>query len=140
MLTGERAPAPPAIESAELWDAVRALPVRQRTAVALRHVCDLSREEIAAVMNGAAGTVSATLTAARRRLDAERRSRSATRPRSSSAAGRRWPASPPGSPTDGPSTVPWVATGEPSSSPTAGVVGVSGFDAQGLGVPEWVVR
>jgi RNA polymerase sigma-70 factor (ECF subfamily) len=69
------APAPvpsPAIES-ELWDAVRALPVRQRTAVALRYVCDLSQEEVAAIMNVAAGTVSATLTAARRRLAAELR-------------------------------------------------------------------
>jgi RNA polymerase sigma-70 factor (ECF subfamily) len=63
---------PPAVES-ELWDAVRALPVRQRTAVALRYVCDLSQEEIAAVMHVAAGTVSATLAAARRRLAAELR-------------------------------------------------------------------
>lgn len=62
--------APPAIES-ELWNAVRALPVRQRTAVALRYVCDLPHGEIAAVMNVAVGTVSATLTAARRRLAAE---------------------------------------------------------------------
>ena len=67
------APVPsPAIEP-ELWDAVRALPVRQRTAVALRYVCDLPQEEIAAVMNVAPGTVSATLTAARRRLAAELR-------------------------------------------------------------------
>ena len=64
--------APPAIES-ELWSAVRALPVRQRTAVALRYVCDLPQEEIAAVMNVAVGTVSASLTAARRRLAAELR-------------------------------------------------------------------
>lgn len=63
---------PPAVES-ELWDAVRALPVRQRTAVALRYVCDLPQEEIADVMHVAAGTVSATLTAARRRLAAELR-------------------------------------------------------------------
>lgn len=62
--------APPAVESA-LWDAVRALPVRQRTAVALRYVCDLPQEEIASIMHVAAGTVSATLTAARRRLAAE---------------------------------------------------------------------
>lgn len=64
------APVPsPAIEP-EVWDAVRVLPVRQRTAVALRYVCDLSQEEIGAVMNVAPGTVSATLTAARRRLAA----------------------------------------------------------------------
>ena len=72
-LLSETKPLPsPAIEP-ELWDAVRALPVRQRTAVALRYVCDLSQEEIAAVMHVAPGTVSATLTAARRRLAAELR-------------------------------------------------------------------
>jgi RNA polymerase sigma factor (sigma-70 family) len=62
--------APLAIES-ELWNAVRTLPVRQRTAVALRYVCDLPQDEIAAVMHVAVGTVSATLTAARKRLAAE---------------------------------------------------------------------
>jgi RNA polymerase sigma factor (sigma-70 family) len=61
-------PTPPATVDPDLWNAVRALPVRQRTAVALRYVCDLPVEEIAAVMGVAAGTVSATLTAARRRL------------------------------------------------------------------------
>lgn len=71
-LRPETAPpaAPPAMEP-ELWNAVRALPVRQRTAVALRYVCDLPQDEIAVVMNVAVGTVSATLTAARRRLAAE---------------------------------------------------------------------
>ena len=64
--------APPAVDW-ELWEAVRALPVRQRTAVALRYVCDLPQGEIAAVMGVAVGTVSATLTAARRRLAAELR-------------------------------------------------------------------
>jgi RNA polymerase sigma-70 factor (ECF subfamily) len=67
------APAPPPAIESELWEAVRALPVRQRTAIALRYVCDLPQEEIAAVMHVAAGTVSATLTAARRRLAAELR-------------------------------------------------------------------
>src|SRR5688500_6682574 len=61
--------APPSVES-DLWDAARALPVRQRTAVALRYVCDLPQDEIASVMHVAVGTVSATLTAARRRLAA----------------------------------------------------------------------
>jgi RNA polymerase sigma-70 factor (ECF subfamily) len=61
-------PAPPAAVDPDLWDAVRALPVRQRTAIALRYLCDLPHEEIAAVMGVAVGTVSATLTAARRRL------------------------------------------------------------------------
>jgi DNA-directed RNA polymerase specialized sigma24 family protein len=60
---------PPAVD-VDLWDAVRALPLRQRTAVALRYVCDLPHDEIAEVMGVAVGTVSATLTAARRRLAA----------------------------------------------------------------------
>lgn len=69
----DEAPAPPPAIESELWDAVRALPVRQRTAVALRYLCDLPQGEIAAVMGVSAGTVSATLTAARRRLAAELR-------------------------------------------------------------------
>ena len=63
-------PARPAAVEPELWAAVRALPARQRTAIALRYVCDLPQAEIAVVMDVAAGTVSATLTAARRRLAA----------------------------------------------------------------------
>jgi len=63
-------PARPAAVAPELWAAVRALPARQRTAIALRYVCDLPQAEIAVVMDVAAGTVSATLTAARRRLAA----------------------------------------------------------------------
>jgi len=73
--------APPAIES-ELWDAVRALPARQRTAVALRYVCDLPQEEVAAVMQVAVGTVSATLTAARRRLAVQLAAQGPSGPRS----------------------------------------------------------
>lgn len=46
--------APPAVDW-ELWEAVRALPVRQRTAVALPYVCDLPQDEIAAVMGIAIG-------------------------------------------------------------------------------------
>ena len=61
-------PATPSAVDLDLWNAVRALPVRQRTAVALRYVCDLPQAEIAAIMHTAVGTVSATLTAARRRL------------------------------------------------------------------------
>ena len=63
-------PARPAAVEPDLWAAVRALPARQRTAIALRYVCDLPQAEIAEVMDVAAGTVSATLTAARRRLAA----------------------------------------------------------------------
>jgi RNA polymerase sigma-70 factor (ECF subfamily) len=63
---------PPAVDP-DLWAAVRALPVRQRTAVALRYLCDLPQVEIAGVMGVTVGTVSATLTAARRRLAPELR-------------------------------------------------------------------
>ena len=61
-------PERPAAVEPELWAAVRALPARQRTAIALRYICDLPQAEIAVVMDVAAGTVAATLTAARRRL------------------------------------------------------------------------
>ena len=61
-------PVPPPAVDADLWAAVRALPVRQRTAIGLRYLCDLPQKEIAEVMGVAEGTVSATLTAARRRL------------------------------------------------------------------------
>ena len=52
----------------DIWAAVRRLPSWQRTAIALRYVCDLSNGEIAAVMGVAVGTVSATMTLAHRRL------------------------------------------------------------------------
>jgi DNA-directed RNA polymerase specialized sigma24 family protein len=52
----------------ELWEAVRALPERQRIAVVLRFVADLPEAEIASVMGIARGTVSATLSAARASL------------------------------------------------------------------------
>jgi RNA polymerase sigma-70 factor (ECF subfamily) len=64
-----RAAAPVAIDP-DLWEAVRALPPRQRTAVALRYVVDLPEAEIAAAMGVTRGAVSATLTAARRALAA----------------------------------------------------------------------
>jgi len=65
--TAESTPAP-GVVSEEVWDAVRSLPLRQRTAVALRYVLDLSQGQIADVMGVAPGTVSATLVAARKRL------------------------------------------------------------------------
>jgi RNA polymerase sigma-70 factor (ECF subfamily) len=52
----------------EVWDAVSALPMQQRTAIALRYLLDLTQAEIAELMGIAPGTVSATLTAARRNL------------------------------------------------------------------------
>jgi RNA polymerase sigma factor (sigma-70 family) len=54
--------------SPEVWAAVAALPLRQRTAIALRYVLDMSQADIADLMGIAPGTVSATLTAARSRL------------------------------------------------------------------------
>lgn len=68
--TATAAPPSPAALEPDLWAAVRALPVRQRTAVALRYVCDLPQAEVAAVMGVTLGTVSATLTSARRSLAA----------------------------------------------------------------------
>jgi RNA polymerase sigma factor (sigma-70 family) len=50
------------------WAEVRSLPERQRVAVALRYVDDLSVEEIAAVMAISEGTVKSSLFAARRTL------------------------------------------------------------------------
>ena len=61
-------PGLPAERSIELWDAVRSLPPRARTAVALRYAAGLSEAEVAAAMGIAVGTASATLSAARRAL------------------------------------------------------------------------
>jgi RNA polymerase sigma-70 factor (ECF subfamily) len=60
----------PAEHAIELWDAVRALPPRARTAVALRYTAGLSEAEVAAAMHVAVGTASATLASARRALAA----------------------------------------------------------------------
>ena len=52
----------------EVWDAVRALPPRARTAIALRYAAGLTEVEVAEAMHVAVGTASATLSAARRTL------------------------------------------------------------------------
>jgi len=52
----------------EVWAAVAALPRREREAVALRYLADLTEPQAAEVMGIAVGTVGATLTAARHRL------------------------------------------------------------------------
>ena len=54
----------------ELWLLVADLPPRQRTAVLLRHVGQLTEQEIAGVMGIARGTVSSTLRSAHQRLGA----------------------------------------------------------------------
>jgi RNA polymerase sigma-70 factor (ECF subfamily) len=59
---------PPALD-AGVWAAVRSLPERQRTAVALRYVLDLPEAEVAQIMGTTRGSASATLTTARRRLE-----------------------------------------------------------------------
>jgi RNA polymerase sigma-70 factor (ECF subfamily) len=61
-------PAAPAGRDIEIWDAVRTLPERSRTAVALRYLGGLTEAEVAEAMGIAVGTVSATLSVARRRL------------------------------------------------------------------------
>jgi RNA polymerase sigma factor (sigma-70 family) len=58
----------PLERSVELWEAVRALAPRARTAIALRYAAGLSETEVAAAMNVAVGTASATLSAARKAL------------------------------------------------------------------------
>lgn len=52
----------------ELWDALRALSPREREAIVLRHVSDLTINDVAAAMGVAPGTVGSTLHRARRRL------------------------------------------------------------------------
>ena len=53
-----------------LWDAVAALPERQRLAVALRYLADLTEDQVASTMGIARGTVAATLHSARQTLAA----------------------------------------------------------------------
>lgn len=60
--------APPPAVDPDLWAAVRELPQRQRTAVALRYVVDLTEAEVAKTMGVSRGAASASLTAARRHL------------------------------------------------------------------------
>ncbi len=52
----------------EVWDLVRSLPTRQRTAVVLRYLADLPESEIATVMGVTRGTVASTLADARHSL------------------------------------------------------------------------
>jgi RNA polymerase sigma-70 factor (ECF subfamily) len=59
---------PPTSWSPEVWEALRALPRREREAIVLRHVADLPVAEIATVMGVVPGTVASTLASARARL------------------------------------------------------------------------
>jgi DNA-directed RNA polymerase specialized sigma24 family protein len=58
----------PADVDPELWAAVAALPPRQREAIVLRYVGDLTEREVATVLGISEGAASNALTAARRRL------------------------------------------------------------------------
>jgi len=68
-----RGPVPGSELVPELWAAVASLPLRQREAIALRYVSDLSERQVAEAMGVAEGTASATLAAARRSLAAQLR-------------------------------------------------------------------
>lgn len=66
---GERAAVP--APAGEAWALVASLPERQRIAIVLRHVADLTEPEIARVMRITRGTVSTTLADAHRALRAK---------------------------------------------------------------------
>jgi RNA polymerase sigma factor (sigma-70 family) len=59
-----------AAPAGEVWELVRELAPRQRIAVVLRYVADLSESEIGEAMGVTRGTVSSTLFAARQALGA----------------------------------------------------------------------
>ena len=59
--------APPELHP-EVWDAIRSLPPRQREAIALRYLLDMTEAGVAQAMDVALGTASATLAAARSAL------------------------------------------------------------------------
>lgn len=59
---------PPADVDPELWAAVASLPLRQREAVALRYVADLTERQVADALGVSEGAASAALVAARRSL------------------------------------------------------------------------
>jgi RNA polymerase sigma-70 factor (ECF subfamily) len=67
-LTASSATAQVPAPAGEAWALVAALPERQRTAVVLRHVADLTEPDIARVMRITRGTVSSTLADAYRSL------------------------------------------------------------------------
>lgn len=61
---------PLGVPDPQLWEAVRALPERQRQVIVLRYVSDLPEAEIATALGVTRGTVASTLSDARRRLAA----------------------------------------------------------------------
>lgn len=65
---GRRHESPPATLAVEVWDAVRALPRREREAVALRYLGGLTEPKVAEALGLAPGTVARLLHDGRRRL------------------------------------------------------------------------
>ena len=65
-----RLPVPTGVadDHTEVWEAVAALPLRQRTAIVLRYLADLPETAIAEAMGVSRGTVASTLSDARHRL------------------------------------------------------------------------
>jgi RNA polymerase sigma-70 factor (ECF subfamily) len=61
-------PAAPPQVATEIWDALAALPLRQRQALALRYLLGMTQAEVAEAMGVVPGTAAATLHAARRNL------------------------------------------------------------------------
>ncbi len=65
---------PPGVASSEdrvdVWRAVASLPLQARTAVVLRYLAGMTEPEVAAAMGVSVGTVSSSLSVARRRLAA----------------------------------------------------------------------
>jgi RNA polymerase sigma-70 factor (ECF subfamily) len=75
-LSGRTEPVSPPELHPEVWDAIRSLPKRQRQAIALRYLLDLTEADVAEVMGVAVGTASATLAAARAALSRQLAERS----------------------------------------------------------------
>ena len=65
---------PPGVECSEervdVWRAVASLPLQARTAVVLRYLASMTEPEVAVAMGVSVGTVSSSLSVARRRLAA----------------------------------------------------------------------
>jgi RNA polymerase sigma factor (sigma-70 family) len=58
----------PRLEHPEVWDAIRALPPKQRTAIVLRYVADRPEAEIADILGVSRSTVASNLSRARAAL------------------------------------------------------------------------